>query len=137
DLADGRWDKSRPGLIISFDDGHRSHREIAAPVLERYGFVGWFFIPVGFVDCPAEGQSAFARDHGIKSDWRGGRPSARLALSWDEVRGLTRRHVVGCHTLTHRRLTADLTEAELDRETAGAKGRMEEVLGREVPTFAW
>src|ERR1043165_5233388 len=40
-LATGEWGASRPGLIISFDDGLRSNYDVARPLLEKYGFPGW------------------------------------------------------------------------------------------------
>lgn len=46
-LAD-RWPHRKPGLLITFDDGLRSHAEVAAPLLERHGFPGWFFVPAAF-----------------------------------------------------------------------------------------
>lgn len=42
DLLAGRWTHQRPGLLLSFDDGLKSHAEVVAPLLERYGFPGWF-----------------------------------------------------------------------------------------------
>ncbi len=50
------WDKKRPGLIISFDDGLSSNYSVAAPLLEKYGFHGWFFVPVDFVAAPPSEQ---------------------------------------------------------------------------------
>jgi hypothetical protein len=47
-LFQKKWDKKKPGLIISFDDGDLSNYSVAAPLLEKYGFTGWFFIPTGF-----------------------------------------------------------------------------------------
>ncbi len=62
-----RWDKKRPGLIISFDDGLSSNYSVAAPLLDKYGFNGWFFIPVDFVATPPSEQLRFARNHQISA----------------------------------------------------------------------
>ena len=64
----------------------------------------------------------------------GNRP---IAMSWDQLRELAKHHVVGCHTCNHRRLAATLNEAAFTQEILGAKQRLEEVLGCEVPVFAW
>jgi peptidoglycan/xylan/chitin deacetylase (PgdA/CDA1 family) len=77
-LHDGRWRASKPGLILSFDDGLRSHADVVAPLLERHGFVGWFMVPGGFIDAAPEDQRAFARDHQI-GPWDHRRLSADLA----------------------------------------------------------
>ena len=102
-LAEGRWEKSKPGLLISFDDGLRSNYDVATPLLEDFGFRDWFFVPLQFIDTPVSEQVPFARAHQIFPAM----PSAdgRLAMGWDEVRDLRRRgHVIGCHTRTHKRL---------------------------------
>ena len=131
----GQWEHRRPGLILSFDDGVRSHAEVAAPLLEKYGFTGWFFVPVGFIDTPFEQQREYAEEHSISSGaTRPGRPPA---MSWEEIRALDRRHVVGCHTLHHTRLRATLTAQELEREIVVSKDRLERELGHPVALFAW
>ena len=49
-LKNGKWHKSKPGLIITFDDGIRNNFDVAASLLDRFGFTGIFFIPTGFID---------------------------------------------------------------------------------------
>jgi peptidoglycan/xylan/chitin deacetylase (PgdA/CDA1 family) len=135
-LAAGRWDKDRPGLILTFDDGLRTHYDVAAPLLEEHGFVGWFFVPLQFVDTPVEQQVAFARAHRIQAS--APPPDGRIAMSWEELRDLVRRgHVVGCHTRTHLRL-ADGTPPELlEDEIVAAKTDLEARLGGSVEHFCW
>jgi peptidoglycan/xylan/chitin deacetylase (PgdA/CDA1 family) len=107
---------------------------VAAPLLDKHGFVGWFFVPSAFPDVPIAEQWEFVREHSI-SAWSDGDP--RVALTWDEVRHLDRHHAVGSHTLDHVRLSADLGEAELRRQILGGKQRLEAQLGHAVDTFAW
>lgn len=132
----GEWKSDRPGLLLSFDDGLRSHAEVVAPRLEARGWVGWFMVPVGFVDAAPADQVAFAGKHRIgHAAFDYGDP--RIACTWDQVRGLAERHVVGCHGLMHRRLAADLSSDELQREIPHARARLEAELGRDVAAFAW
>jgi peptidoglycan/xylan/chitin deacetylase (PgdA/CDA1 family) len=135
-LAEGRWRSARPGIVVSFDDGLRSHAEICAPLLERYEIPGWFMVPAGFVSTPPAEQAAFAAAHRITAESPPA-PDGRVALSWDEVRQLDKRHVVGCHGFQHERLSAALSDAELEREIALAKRTLEGELGHEVDVFAW
>lgn len=135
-IVRGRWPHERPGLIISFDDGLRTNYDVAAPLLEQFGFVGWFFIPTGFIDTPASQQAAFADARSIDQR-RGDQADGRIAMSWEELRDLNRRHVVGCHTHTHWRMAAGTSEAELDREIVRSKRLLEERLGHEVSGFCW
>ncbi len=131
-VQSGEWNKPKPGLIISFDDGLRSNCDVAAPLLERYGFVGWFFVPTDFVNAAPADQTAFARDHQIL-----GEVSDRMAMSWDELRQLGERHVIGAHTQSHCRMTSDLSEAQVEAEIAGSKRILERKLSKPIRSFCW
>ena len=136
ELQSGRWPHPKPGLLLTFDDGLRSHAEVVAPLLEKYGFSGWFNVPVGFVDAKPAEQKAFARSHRIgfrASDC----PEDRIAMSWAELRRLDGSHTICCHTWNHRRLSAELTPVELELEIGEAKRRLEAELGHQVRGFAW
>lgn len=147
-LERGEWDKPKPGLLISFDDGLRTNYDVAAPLLEEFGFVGWYFVPLEFIDTPPEAQRAYAAAHSILPSPPGaapheaaqnGRPAdPRIAMSWEELRDLLRRgHVVGCHTRTHHRLTASTPAAQLDDEIIAARAELEQKLGAAVDHFCW
>jgi peptidoglycan/xylan/chitin deacetylase (PgdA/CDA1 family) len=123
-LHAGEWPYEKPGLLLSFDDGLRSHAEVVAPLLEKYGMTGWFMVPVGILD---EAQARAAPVHDV----------AEPTLSWRSLTRLRDRHVIGCHTFSHRRLGAKLTSTELRREIGDAKRALEEGLGCSVPVFAW
>jgi peptidoglycan/xylan/chitin deacetylase (PgdA/CDA1 family) len=135
DFQDGIWRSEKPGLIISFDDGLRSHAEVVGPLLEKYGFTGWFFVPLGFVETPPSQQAAFARSQRIHclDDFSDG----RLAMSLREMRQLAQRHVVGCHTHSHYRLASGANPEKISGEIKDAKHRLEGQLGCEVPVFCW
>lgn len=138
-LTRGRWGHDKPGLLISFDDGMKSNYDIAAPLLEKHGFVGWFFVPVGFIDCPPAAQREYADAHGMPGALVE-TPAAdgRVAMNWIELRDLVHRgHVVGCHTQSHRRLGTSLSPDELRAEIADVKTTMEQRLGSPVGSFCW
>lgn len=135
-LLDGvTWPYRKPGLLITFDDGLRSHFAVAAPLLEQFGFAGWFFVPTDFINTDPAGQIEFARNHIIIIERA--YPDGRVALSWDEVRALTRRHYVGCHTASHHRMVADTLAVQLDEEIVKAKRLLEEQLQTEVDAYCW
>ncbi len=136
DLHRGIWPHPKPGLIVAFDDGLREPYDNALPILEKYGFAAWFFVPVAFIDAVPAEQRGFAASHDIfmpdaSDDWR-------IALSWDEIRDIEKRgHVVGCHTSSHHRLVASSRPELLRHEIVDAKAVMEERLGHEVSVFCW
>jgi peptidoglycan/xylan/chitin deacetylase (PgdA/CDA1 family) len=132
-LSAGSWPHEKPGILLSFDDGLRSQAQVCAPLLERYGMCGWFMIPSAFVD--AREQAAFARRHRIMAsdEYQDG----RIAMSWDDVHRLDGKHVIGCHSKHHRRLSAHLGASGLDEEIGEAKRELETRLGHPVEVFAW
>ena len=132
----GDWQPDRPGLILSFDDGLRSHVDIAAPLLEQYGFCGWFCIPVGLPDAVLDDHESFQERHSLQYDSRG-YGDGRGAMSWEEVQRLSEHHVIVCHSYHHTRLSAELSTAELELEIVEAKRLMEERLGFSPTVFAW
>lgn len=130
-VATGRWHKAKPGLIPAFYNGYRNNFDVARPLLERHGLIGWFFVTTGFVD--AADQHAYAAAHGITraADERGDR---RIALSWDEVRALNHAHVVASHTRGHTQAAA--LEGHEDA-TLGSQKDFQREIGRSVRTIAW
>ena len=136
----GRRRSRKPGLLISFDDGLLSNYEIAAPLLEKYGFTGWFFVPVARIGDRRLAGDPEHRDrirsrHGIDiSGEAGERPAF---MNWEQIRDLDRRHVIGCHTMNHCRLYEALTEEKLRLEIVDSKAELERQLAHEVDIFCW
>ena len=133
-FATGRWTKSRPGLIISFDDGLRSNFH-TAPLPARYGFTGSYIVaPVSVDTKPAEqAESAPSRLIIVDSPYEDG----RVTTSWEELRTLAQTHVICCHTATHMPMRADLSHEVLPQEIVESKKLLEERLGRPVDAFYW
>lgn len=134
-LNEKRWTKKKPGLIISFDDGLRCHYEVGASLIEKYGFTGWFFVPVGFVETLPSEQQAYASSHNIK--FTPEYTDDRIAMNWNELRELGNKHVVGCHTRSHYRITGTESEEKLDTELVRPKHTFEHQLQQEIAAFSW
>ncbi|HEV7643602.1 MAG TPA: polysaccharide deacetylase family protein [Pyrinomonadaceae bacterium] len=125
-LDTGKWPHDKPGLIITFDDGSTTHLETAAPILEKYGFTGWFFVPSGWV----------IEKHGVKGE----KPwfvKEIEVLTHEQLKRLDEKHIIGCHTDTHCRLSADVPAEKMRDEILGAQKEMEELLGHPVRLFSW
>lgn len=139
-LVRGEWPHDRPGVIVSFFDGSRDNFEVAAPILERVGLIGWFFVVSGWVATPPEEQYSFAARHCIQlpRDGRDRPTDGRLALSPEEVGALAEQgHVVASHTRHHTTASPDLSSEPLEREVAGSRRELERMAGREVRALAW
>src|SRR4029077_7769952 len=101
---------------VTFDDGYRDNIEVALPVLEACGVPATFFLVA-----PLLGAS-FPTGHRVMS-----------ALQARELLALG--HEIGAHSLTHPRLT-QVGDEQAQREIAGSKARLEDLLGAEVRAFA-
>lgn len=135
-LLAGRWPHKRPGVILTFDDGLRSHADVVARVLDRYGVTGWFMVPGEFVGTPAHQQRSYAMEHHIGHSGHE-YEDERIALSWSDVRRLSVNHEICCHTWSHRRLGSDVPPDEVDYEVREARQLLESHLDRGVDIFAW
>ncbi len=88
---------ARAAYTFSFDDGYKEHFTIAAPLLEKYGFRGTFFIVIKQIGMPE------------------GKPDALVYkwLDWEQIKGLhDRGHEIANHTITHQRLPYISPEAQ-------------------------
>lgn len=127
--------QGKPGLIISFDDGLEQHYTVAAPLLEKYGFKGWFFIPAALPDLTPVEQKEFcsANDLLLPRD-----SSGRIEMNRDELLDLNRRgHVIGCHTMSHRRFKGTEDASLIDYEVREANEVIASILGSAPRSFAW
>ena len=132
-LTTGRWQKAKPGLIVAVYEGYRNGFDVLAPLLERYGFVGWFFIITGFLNSAVKDQVTFAGGHRIHMETRE-YPDDRYALTWDEVRKLDARHVIASHARSHTQLSS-LDPAIAEREVVGSQEDFQKELGHKVRAF--
>tara|TARA_B100001057_G_scaffold488327_1_gene572491 strand:- start:1084 stop:1944 length:861 start_codon:yes stop_codon:yes gene_type:complete len=130
-----KWHKDKPGLILSFDDGLRSNYDVAAPLLEKYGFTGWFFIPTDFPNVQVNEQITFMNNHSISP--RVSYYDGRMAMTWNEIQQLDKKHVIGCHSKTHYRMVVSTTKNKLQSEIIESKRILEEKLSHTVNIFCW
>ncbi len=136
-LDTGRWSDPRPGVVPAFFDGFASAAQVAAPLCEELGLVGWFYPPTEFLDRPAAEQRAFAAEHDLgvlEEDLPGDAP---LAMSWDALADLASRHVVCGHSATHASSASVRTAADVERQVHRPLARLTEVLGRRPAGWAW
>ncbi len=104
--------KASRQLEITFDDGHRSQIEHAAPLLEQFGMRGTFFVPAGWVS---------ARSH---------------SASWDDLKALVRSgHTIGSHGQTHTLLTS-CSQAVLAAELSSSRKTLEDRLGCSIRSIS-
>jgi peptidoglycan/xylan/chitin deacetylase (PgdA/CDA1 family) len=132
----GSWHADRPGLVPVFYEGYRAHHDVVAPILERLGLTGWFFVPTAFLSVPVGEQVAYARQHrlGIVD---GEYADGRHALTGPELAALGRRHEICAHTANHAPVDSIATPADVEREIIEPARVLEQLLGRRPEVFAW
>jgi peptidoglycan/xylan/chitin deacetylase (PgdA/CDA1 family) len=94
----GRRRVPRKPVVLTFDDGFRSHVDVALPVLQRLGWPGVLYLEVAALHTPGSGGMS---DAGVRKLLRAG---------WE----------LGSHTMTHPDLTT-LDAEQLREEVAGAR----------------
>ena len=111
-------------VVITFDDGYRDTRELAAPVLARLRLPATVFL-----------VSTRVGDGMI---WEGdGELARRPLVSWEDVDELRENGFeIGAHTRTHPILT-ELPPDELDSEIAGSRADLADRLGVPPCAFAY
>ena len=99
------------GIVLTFDDGHRSNYTLVLPLLLRYGFRAEFFITTDWIGTP---------NH----------------LSAEEIRGLYEAGMgIGSHGLDHRYFD-ELPEREIVRQLRGSRELLAEITGGRITGFS-
>lgn len=116
----GRW--NRRTAVITFDDGYVDNLA-ACEELQRRGMRATWFIVTGSI--------------GRQPGWSDpGRPDGRL-LAPAELRSMQDAGMeIGSHSMSHRRLP-ELDARQLQRELTDSKIALEDMVGREVSSFAY
>ena len=136
----GVWDKPKPGIVFALFEGYRNNYDVFYPILEKYHMTGWFFLIADFFDTPETQQRDFAEHHDIdpclRNDHHYGYPGEdRIALSFDEIREIAKKHVIVCHTARHLTMEDSDSEEWLRYEIIDAKKKLERELGKEVKVY--
>ncbi|WP_226783082.1 polysaccharide deacetylase family protein [Oceaniglobus trochenteri] len=133
----GGTDDPRPVLIPILFEGFRDNYDVLLPILEEFGFRGWFFVPSHFLNVPVTRQRIFAARHNLHygpDEY----PGERIVLSWAELRDARARgHFVACHSRNHTALFADTPDDILHEEIVTSKEELEQGLGASVDTFCY
>lgn len=127
--ADAALEGAR-GLHVTFDDAFRSVGN-AVPILERLG------VPTTVFACSAYAEDG--RPLGVPelAAEASAHPEELATMGWDELRGLVERGVeIGSHTVSHPHLPL-LSQAEIERELADSRARLEEGLARPCRFLAY
>jgi len=125
-------DNTKPGLLITFDDGLLSHYNIAYKILEKYGLKAFFMVPGGFI--VSKNSIEFAKTNHI--DYYES-PAKSVSMNLQQLKEVSINHEICCHTWNHIRLTPDLTQLDYIHEISDAKEKLSKLIDKNVDSFCW
>ncbi len=97
-------------MVFTFDDGGESFLTVAAPVLEKYGFKGLFFISTQYIGTPG-------------------------FLTREQIKELDKRgHIIGSHTHSHPEDLSKLTVEEVYNEWKESARILSSIIGHPIET---
>ena len=115
-------------ISYTFDDGTLGHYKVAAPLLEKYGFCGTFFVVPGRILDEPTTEATFVDAKGNTRS----RP-----VSWKEWRELSARgHEVANHGLDHKKLPG-LIDEEVAQQVQEAQRLISAKVGVSPLTFCY
>lgn len=99
--------------MLTFDDGIANNYYVAKPLLEEYGFTGYFMCSSDLIG--TEGY-----------------------MSYDQLKDLiSNGHIITDHSATHHRMNEDDTEQLLDYEIRESKDKLENELHIPIEIYTW
>jgi peptidoglycan/xylan/chitin deacetylase (PgdA/CDA1 family) len=109
-------------VLLTFDDGYRSMRSVALPLLLRFGYPAVLFVPTGFV--------------GGRNTFDAAEPEEALC-DWEDLLELERNRVsVQSHGVSHLPFSS-LGAAEQEEELHRSKAALEAGLGKRIEVFSY
>jgi peptidoglycan/xylan/chitin deacetylase (PgdA/CDA1 family) len=110
-------------VLLTFDDGYRSMREVALPVLRSFGFPAVMFVPTAFI--------------GHWNSFDAGVEPREPMCGWEDLEELQNNGVsIQAHGVSHCRFS-DLAPLQLERELNDSKIAPESRLGNPVEVFSF
>jgi peptidoglycan/xylan/chitin deacetylase (PgdA/CDA1 family) len=139
-ILNGQADTSgRIPCLLTFDDGFLSNYEVACELLSPRRIRAVFFVCPGLMNVPLGEQRAAIARHILQQQVTLDSPSNGLRLmNWRECAHLLEEgHTIGCHTMSHSRLSTITDEWRLRFEVLQSADLLEERLGARVDWFAY
>jgi len=137
-IVSGRRALEKDSLLLTFDDGFASNRQVVEHLLNPMGIRALFFVVSGFVPLQAkEEASAFIARYIYPGKQINEIPQHLRNMGWGDLEFLLESgHTIGAHTAHHCRLSK-VPEADLDAEIIVSADHLEQRLGIRIEHFAY
>jgi len=135
DFMNGNLSTDNINTVITFDDGYKSYRTIAFPVLKKYGLTATFFISSGFINLNDNHNGLVCEKAPIK---KGKLLTKGEPLTVKDIIEIKKGgNIIGSHTVSHVILKGNDSMSKLKKEVLEDKKRLEEITGEQVKYFAY
>ena len=135
DLFDNK--KSKPKILLSFDDGFKSNRKLAEEVLNKLNIKALFFIISDFVGTKKQSKRYKKIIHNI---YPSGPSKSELSdpMDHDDIKFLiSSGHQIGCHTQSHQMISKISSLNDLNKELVLSKHKLEKDFDIKIKHFAF
>jgi len=134
--AHGHLELSGQKLLLTFDDGVKNNL-YAIDELNKRNVRAYFFVVPGFVNCErAKQKDYFIRNiRPVINSQVDSEEEDFESISWEDIKLVSEKHAIGCHTYTHTLTTRENSNDVLKREILESKGEIESRLGKSIHSF--
>jgi len=125
-------------LLITFDDGFISNRNVAENILNPMGIKALFFVISDFVDINNKSDAhKFIAEYIMPEIEVVDIPDSMNNMQWEDLQTLNQQgHTIGCHTRKHAKLST-CSLKELNEEIIDSAACIREKLGISIEHFAY
>lgn len=128
----------RGKILLTFDDGFKSNKNVADNVLNALKIKAIFFITSNFIGLKDQEAFKFAQQNFFPSRPIKSSDGNIKAMDWDDVKDLkSNGHTIGAHTLNHSNLKSLPLRNQKNSEIIESSNIIEKVIGSSIKHFAY
>ncbi len=127
-------------ILLTFDDGYKSQKYFADKVLNKHSIKAIFFVITNFINCNSkdEAERFVLKNIDTSIIPKSVRFSEINNMNFNDLKELiSNNHLIGSHTVNHRKLTEISDFKDLNFEIQSSKQQLESVLNYPINNFAW
>lgn len=123
-------------MLLTFDDGVKNN-QYAIEELNKLGISAYFFVVPQFINTPIDNQKMFFLKNirPVINTEIDNNLEDFTALSWDDLKEISKKHTIGCHTYSHTMIKDSLNSEDLTKEIIESKSIIEREIGIKVNSF--
>lgn len=127
-----------PKVLLTFDDGFYSNKDVSEKFLTKYKIKAIFFITEGFIGLNSADSFTFSDTNFYPESKNHSDFDSQRSMTWEDVLWLKKHgHSIGAHTKNHKNLSMIKDKDQLFDEIVLSSQRIEEKLNLKVDTFAF